>query len=88
VIEGELAGSTGRAIYRSPVAELMESWFGVAVPPLRLNASPGAAGDLTPFAGAYDALGPASGALRHALGAATPGRVKRSASDRTGGIDA
>lgn len=44
---------TGRAMYRSLIAELMEMWFGVAVPPLRLDFSPGAAGDLTRFAGVY-----------------------------------
>ena len=46
-------GSTGRAMYRSLIAELMESWFGIGVSPLRLDASPGAAGDLTRFAGVY-----------------------------------
>jgi hypothetical protein len=44
-------GSTGRAMYRSLAAELMESMFGISVPPLRLDASPGAAGDLSRFAG-------------------------------------
>ena len=46
-------GSTGRAMYRSLFAELMESLFGIRVPPLRLDASPGAAGDLSRFAGVY-----------------------------------
>ena len=46
-------GSTGRAMYRSLFAELMESLFGISVPPLRLDASPGAAGDLSRFAGVY-----------------------------------
>ena len=46
-------GSTGRAMYRSLFAELMESLFGISVPPLRLDPSPGAAGDLSRFAGVY-----------------------------------
>ena len=46
-------GSTGRAMYRSLFADLMESLFGISVPPLRLDASPGAAGDLSRFAGVY-----------------------------------
>jgi CubicO group peptidase (beta-lactamase class C family) len=46
-------GSTGRAMYRSLIAELMETWFGISVATLRLDASPGAAGDLTRFAGVY-----------------------------------
>ena len=46
-------GSTGRAMYRSLFAELMESLFGIDVPPLRLEPSPGAAGDLSRFAGVY-----------------------------------
>jgi CubicO group peptidase (beta-lactamase class C family) len=45
--------STGRAMYRSFIAELMESLFGINVPPLRLDASPGAAGDLSRFTGIY-----------------------------------
>jgi hypothetical protein len=43
----------GRALYRSLFAELMESSFGIGVPPLRLAASAGAAGDLARFAGIY-----------------------------------
>jgi CubicO group peptidase (beta-lactamase class C family) len=46
-------GSTGRAMYRSLFAELMGSSFGIGVPPLRLDASPDAAGDLSRFAGVY-----------------------------------
>ncbi len=45
--------STGRAMYRSLFADLMDSLFGISVPPLRLDASPGAAGDLSRFAGVY-----------------------------------
>jgi CubicO group peptidase (beta-lactamase class C family) len=45
--------STGRAMYRSLFADLMESLFRISVPPLRLDASPGAAGDLSRFAGVY-----------------------------------
>jgi CubicO group peptidase (beta-lactamase class C family) len=44
---------TGRAMYRSLFADLMGSSFGISVPPLRLDASPGAAGDLSRFAGVY-----------------------------------
>jgi CubicO group peptidase (beta-lactamase class C family) len=46
-------GSIGRALYRSLFADLMESLFGIGVPPLRLDASAGAAGDLSRFAGVY-----------------------------------
>jgi CubicO group peptidase (beta-lactamase class C family) len=46
-------GSTGRAMYRSLFADLMASSFGISIPPLRLEPSPGAAGDLTRFAGVY-----------------------------------
>jgi CubicO group peptidase (beta-lactamase class C family) len=46
-------GSTGRAMYRSLFAELMQSLFGVSVPPLCLDHSPDAAGDLSRFAGVY-----------------------------------
>ena len=45
-------GSTGRSAYRSLFAELMESWFGIQTP-LRLDPTPGAAGDLSRFAGVY-----------------------------------
>jgi CubicO group peptidase (beta-lactamase class C family) len=45
--------STGRAMYRSLFGELMESLFQISVPPLRLDASPGSAGDLSRFAGVY-----------------------------------
>jgi len=44
---------TGRAMYRSLFADLMRSLFGIRVPPLRLDASHGAAGDLSRFAGVY-----------------------------------
>jgi CubicO group peptidase (beta-lactamase class C family) len=44
---------TGRALYRSLFAELMEPLFGIRVPPLRLVASIGAAGDLSRYAGVY-----------------------------------
>ncbi len=43
--------STGRAMYRSLFADLMEPLFGISVPPLRLDPSPDAAGDLSRFAG-------------------------------------
>jgi hypothetical protein len=46
-------GSTGRAMYRSLFADLMESLFEISVPPLRLDPSAGAAGDLSRFAGVY-----------------------------------
>jgi CubicO group peptidase (beta-lactamase class C family) len=46
-------GSTGRAMYRSLFADLMASSFGITVPPLRLDPSAGAAGELSRFAGAY-----------------------------------
>ncbi|HEX5967801.1 MAG TPA: serine hydrolase domain-containing protein [Intrasporangium sp.] len=45
--------SSGRALGRSIFAELMESLFGIGVPPLRLGAVAGAAGDLSRFAGVY-----------------------------------
>jgi CubicO group peptidase (beta-lactamase class C family) len=45
--------STGRAMHRSLLTELMDSRFGIGVPPLRLDPSPGAAGDLSRFAGVY-----------------------------------
>jgi CubicO group peptidase (beta-lactamase class C family) len=45
--------STGRAMYRSLFAELMPSLSGISVPPLRLDAAAGAAGDLSRFAGSY-----------------------------------
>jgi CubicO group peptidase (beta-lactamase class C family) len=46
-------GSTGRAMYRSLFSELMESAFGIDVPPLRLEPPAGAGGDLARFAGIY-----------------------------------
>lgn len=45
--------STGRAMYRSLFVDLMESLFGISVPPLRLDPAAGAAGDLSRFAGVY-----------------------------------
>jgi CubicO group peptidase (beta-lactamase class C family) len=45
--------ATGRALYRSIFPRVMEGWFGVHVPPLRLEPSRGAAGDLSRFAGVY-----------------------------------
>ena len=50
---------------RSLVAELMESLFGVGVPPLRLDAKAGAAGDLTRFAGVVMTPRRRSTVLRH-----------------------
>jgi len=45
--------STGRAMYRSLFADLMASLSGISVPPLRLDAAAGMAGDLSRFAGIY-----------------------------------
>lgn len=45
-------GSTGRAMYRSLFADLMPL-FGITIPPLDLDPSPGAAGDLSRFNGVY-----------------------------------
>jgi CubicO group peptidase (beta-lactamase class C family) len=45
--------ATGRALYRSMFPDLMDAWFGVHVPPLLLEPSEGAAGDLSRFAGVY-----------------------------------
>jgi CubicO group peptidase (beta-lactamase class C family) len=45
--------STGRAMYRSLYGELMEPVFQIRVPPLRLESSPGAAGDLSRYSGVY-----------------------------------
>jgi CubicO group peptidase (beta-lactamase class C family) len=45
--------STGRAMYRSLFADLMRSSFGIGVPQMCLGAEPGAAGDLSRFAGVY-----------------------------------
>lgn len=44
---------TGRAMYRSLFADLMDSLFGISVPPLQLDTHPNAAGDLSRFAGVY-----------------------------------
>lgn len=46
-------GSTGRAMYRSLFADLMEPLFGITIPPLDVDPSPGAAGDLSRFTGVY-----------------------------------
>jgi CubicO group peptidase (beta-lactamase class C family) len=46
-------GETGRALYRSLFPELMQSLFGVRVPPLRIDARPGSAGDLSRYSGVY-----------------------------------
>ncbi len=46
-------GSTGRALYRSLFADLMQSAFGLGVTPLSLDPAPGAAGDLSRFKGVY-----------------------------------
>jgi CubicO group peptidase (beta-lactamase class C family) len=46
-------GGTGRAMYRSLFADLMEPLFGNSMPPLRLDPVPGSAGDLSRFAGVY-----------------------------------
>lgn len=43
----------GRAMYRSMFPLVMREWFGIGVPPLRLQPSAGAAGDLSRFAGVY-----------------------------------
>jgi CubicO group peptidase (beta-lactamase class C family) len=45
--------NTGRAMYRSLFADLMQGWFGISVPRLRLEPSYGAAGDLSRFVGVY-----------------------------------
>ena len=45
--------STGRAMYRSLFADLMPPLCEISVPPLLLDASRGAAGDLSRFAGIY-----------------------------------
>jgi CubicO group peptidase (beta-lactamase class C family) len=45
--------STGRAMYRSLFADLMPSLSEICMPPLRLDPAPGAAGDLSRFAGVY-----------------------------------
>lgn len=45
--------NTGRALYRSLFTELMQTLFDISVPPLRLDAEPGAAGDLSRFVGVY-----------------------------------
>lgn len=44
---------SGRALFRAAAAELMQSEFDIAVPPLRLDTDAAAAGDLGRFAGSY-----------------------------------
>jgi CubicO group peptidase (beta-lactamase class C family) len=44
---------TGRSLYRSLFPELMQSLFGVRVPPLRIDGRAGAAGDLSRFVGVF-----------------------------------
>jgi CubicO group peptidase (beta-lactamase class C family) len=44
---------TGRELYRSIFPDIMEAWFGVHVPPLGLEPTDGAAGDLSRFTGVY-----------------------------------
>jgi CubicO group peptidase (beta-lactamase class C family) len=46
-------GSTGRVLYRSLFPILMQAWFGIGMPALRLEPSPGGAGDLARYAGVY-----------------------------------
>ncbi len=46
-------GSTGRAMYRSLFSDVMESLFRINFPPLRLDPSPGAAGDVSRYVGVY-----------------------------------
>lgn len=45
--------STGRAMYRSLFADRIQPVFGFGLPSLRLDSVPGAAGDLSRFAGVY-----------------------------------
>jgi len=44
---------TGRAMYRSLFAELLKPLFGINMPPLQLEPSPGASEDLSRFSGVY-----------------------------------
>jgi hypothetical protein len=46
-------GSTGRAMYRSLMPDLMQTRFGVRMPHLNLSPTPGIAGDLARFTGVY-----------------------------------
>ena len=46
-------GSSGRAMYRSLFAVLMPSLFKIAIPPIHLEPSAGAAGDLAHYQGVY-----------------------------------
>jgi CubicO group peptidase (beta-lactamase class C family) len=46
-------GSTGRNLYRSLFPELLATCFGIRMPVPELEPSPGAAGDLSRFAGEY-----------------------------------
>ena len=45
--------NTGRAMYRSLFTDLMPPLCGITVPPLHLDSLPGAAGELSRFAGIY-----------------------------------
>jgi CubicO group peptidase (beta-lactamase class C family) len=45
--------NAGRALYRSLFSDLMQAFFEIDVPPLRLDPEPGAAGDLSRYAGVY-----------------------------------
>jgi CubicO group peptidase (beta-lactamase class C family) len=45
--------TTGRAMYRSFLSDLLSDWLGLQVPALPLEPAPGAAGDLRRFAGHY-----------------------------------
>jgi CubicO group peptidase (beta-lactamase class C family) len=45
--------NTGRAMYRSLFPDLMQSLFGITVPPLHLNSESGSAGGLSRYAGVY-----------------------------------
>jgi hypothetical protein len=45
--------NNGRALYRSLFPELMRALLEISVPPLRLDADPDAAGDLSRFAAVY-----------------------------------
>jgi hypothetical protein len=45
--------ANGRALYRAIFPELIRSLIGIEIPPLRIDARPGAAGDLARYAGVY-----------------------------------
>jgi hypothetical protein len=46
--------NTGRAMYRTLLTDLMDTAFGIGVPPLRREPMPGAAGAMSRFAGVYE----------------------------------